>query len=238
MLKKFFATAIAACACALAFVLPSAAFAADPSAVYDGVEKAWHGEGLQQQDVLADFSGVMPGDTLVQNFELEVRNVEREVFVYMRPYGDDATLNALADIEFVISNEQGTSIAQGRIGDFTNQANGAIPIAVFPAADKLHLSIGLYAPTTLGNEFQGNAYALEWLFIAQEEGEEGAGSGGQDASGGIGQGGNSSSATSGDLFSKTNDASAAIVAVLAIVGIIAVAVIVVAIARLKGRSRR
>lgn len=237
MLKKFFATAIAACACALAFVLPPAAFAAGPSAVYDGAEKAWHGEGLQQQDVLADFTGVMPGDTLVQNFELEVRNVEREVFVYMRPYGDDATLKALADIEFVISNERGISIAQGRIGDFTNQ-DEAIPIAAFPAADKLHLGIELYAPTTLGNEFQGNAYALEWLFIAQEEGEEGADSSGQDASGGIGQGGNSSSATSGDLLSKTNDASAAIVAVLAIVGIIAVAVIVVAIARLKGRSRR
>ena len=36
MVKKFFATMIAACACALACVLPSTAFAADPSAVYDG----------------------------------------------------------------------------------------------------------------------------------------------------------------------------------------------------------
>lgn len=235
MVKKFFATMIAACACALACVLPSTAFAADPSAVYDGGEKAWHGEGLQQQNVIADFSEVLPGDTLAQEFDLEVRNVERTVSVFMRPYGDAATLAALADVEFLIANEQGGVIAQGMVGDFADQVETAFALGTFPAADSMHLCIELYAPTTLGNELQGKSYALEWMFIAQEDGEEGAGSGG-DGSGNTGQG-SLSSATSGDLLSKTNDATAAIAAVLGIVGIVAVAAIVLAIVRLRNRSR-
>lgn len=102
-------------------------------------------------------------------------------------------------------------------------------------SSSIHLRIELYAPTTLGNELQGKSYALEWMFIAQEDGEEGAGSGG-DGSGSTGQGG-SSSATSGDLLNKTNDASAVIAAVLGVVGIVAVAAIVLAIVRLRNRSR-
>lgn len=235
MVKKLFAMMVAVCACALACVLPSTAFAADPSAVYDGGEKAWHGEGLQQQNVIADFSEVLPGDTLAQEFDLEVRNVERAVSVFMRPHGDAATLAALADVEFLIANEQGGVIAQGVVGDFADQAESALALGTFPTADSMHLRIELYAPTTLGNELQGKSYALEWMFIAQEDGEEGAGSGG-DGSGNIGQG-SLSSATSGDLLSKTNDASAAIAAVLGIVGIVAVAAIVLAIVRLRNRSR-
>ena len=88
MVKKFFATMIAACACALACVLPSTAFAADPSAVYDSGEKAWHGEGLQQQNVLADFSEVLPGDMLVQEFNLEVRNGEIVLCRFSCVYAD------------------------------------------------------------------------------------------------------------------------------------------------------
>lgn len=235
MVKKFFATMIAACACALACVLPSTAFAADPSAVYDSGEKAWHGEGLQQQNVLADFSEVLPGDMLVQEFNLEVRNAERAVSVFMRPYADAATFAALADVELLVTNEQGNVIAQGTVGDFADQAESAIPIGAFSASGSTRLHIELYAPTTLGNELQGKSYALEWMFIAQEDGEEGAGSGG-DGSGNTGEG-SLSSATSGDLLSKTNDATAAIAAVLGIVGIVAVAAIVLAIVRLRNRSR-
>ena len=235
MVKKFFATMIAACACALACVLPSTAFAADPSAVYDSGEKAWHGEGLQQQNVLADFSEVLPGDMLVQEFNLEVRDAERAVSVFMRPYADAATFAALADVELLVTNEQGNVIAQGAVGDFADQAESAIPIGAFSASGSMRLHIELYVPTTLGDELQGKSYALEWVFIAQEDGEEGADSGGN-GSGGAGQG-SLSSATSGDLLNRTNDASAAIAAVLGVIGIAAVAAIVVAVARLRNRSR-
>lgn len=235
MVKKFFATMIAACACALACVLPSTAFAADPSAVYDSGEKAWHGEGLQQQNVLADFSEVLPGDMLVQEFNLEVRDAERAVSVFMRPYADAATFAALADVELLVTNEQGNVIAQGAVGDFADQAESAIPIGAFSASGSMRLRIELYVPTTLGDELQGKSYALEWVFIAQEDGEGGADSGGN-GSGGAGQG-SLSSATSGDLLSRTNDASAAIAAVLGVIGIAAVAAIVVAVARLRNRSR-
>lgn len=238
MVKKLFATMAAICACALALVLPAVAFAApadaSPTVVYDGGDKAWHGEGLQQQDVLADFSGVLPGDTLVQEFDLEVRNVERAVSVFMCPHGDAATLAALADVEFLVADEQGNVIAQGTVGDFVDQAEAALSLGTFSAADSMHLRIELYAPTTLGNELQGKAYAFEWMFIAQEDGEEGSGSDGGGL-GGAGQGG-SSSATSGDLLSKTNDASAVIAAVFGIIGIAAVAAIVVAVARSRNRS--
>ena len=230
MVKKFFATMIAACACALACVLPSTAFA-----VYDSGEKAWHGEGLQQQNVLADFSEVLPGDMLVQEFNLEVRDAERAVSVFMRPYADAATFAALADVELLVTNEQGNVIAQGAVGDFADQAESAIPIGAFSASGSTRLHIELYVPTTLGDELQGKSYALEWVFIAQEDGEEGADSGGN-GSGGAGQG-SLSSATSGDLLSRTNDASAAIAAVLGVIGIAAVAAIVVAVARLRNRSR-
>ena len=185
--------------------------------------------------MLADFSEVLPGDMLVQEFNLEVRDAERAVSVFMRPYADAATFAALADVELLVTNEQGNVIAQGAVGDFADQAESAIPIGAFSASGSTRLHIELYVPTTLGDELQGKSYALEWVFIAQEDGEEGADSGGN-GSGGAGQG-SLSSATSGDLLSRTNDASAAIAAVLGVIGIAAVAAIVVAVARLRNRSR-
>ena len=71
-MKRLLATALASFACAIACMMPAVAFAAPadggPAVVYDGSAKEWHGENLQAADVLANFSEVMPGDSLTQGF--------------------------------------------------------------------------------------------------------------------------------------------------------------------------
>lgn len=87
-------------------MMPAVAFAAPadggPAVVYDGSAKEWHGENLQAADVLANFSEVMPGDSLTQEFSLEARHVGREVTVYLRVKADEATLRALAAVPFKV----------------------------------------------------------------------------------------------------------------------------------------
>lgn len=160
-------------------MMPMAAFAAPgvggPAVVYDGAAKAWHGENLQPSDVLADFSEVMPGDVLTQEFALEARNVQREVTVYLRVSADAETVRALAEVPFRVietadAGGQETVVAEGVLGEIADAAKPAAKIATFTADGSMPLRIELSVPTSFGNEYQNKAYAPEWVFIAQEEG--------------------------------------------------------------------
>ena len=108
-------------------MMPAVAFAAPadggPAVVYDGSAKEWHrGENLQAADVLANFSEVMPGDSLTQEFSLDARHVGREVTVYLRVKADEATLQALAAVPFKVvetasADAQEAVLAEGVLGD-------------------------------------------------------------------------------------------------------------------------
>ncbi|MFQ9742112.1 MAG: hypothetical protein ACLRX5_06315 [Slackia sp.] len=141
-----------------------------------------------------------------------------------------ATLAALADVEFLVADEQGNVIAQGTVGDFVDQAEAALSLGTFSAADSMHLRMS-FTPHDARQRVARQGVRFQWMFCGRwRRGRRPDGGSGRRWSGG------SSSATSGDLLSKTNDASAVIAAVLGIIGIAAVAAIVVAVARLRNRS--
>lgn len=205
--------------CLLSFapVALAAPDADDPAVVYDAAAHAWHGENLQPENVMVGFDGVVPGDSLVQEFMLRVQHVRQPVSVFMRrdvPSAPaDAQSQVLAELDSVhyTAEVDGKVVSQGALGDLES---GNVPIAQFSADGSVDARIKLTVPVEHGNEFQQAAYALEWLFVAQEDGGTGPG----DGSGG-------SSAGSSDLLAKTGDDAASLVIPFAIVAVGALAIV-------------
>lgn len=170
MVKRLFAAMVAACAFVLAFGLPSAACAVpaavEPLVVYDGAAKAWHGENLQDQDVIATVADVMPGDALTQEFHLVVRHVERGVTLSMRPDASGAALDALGDMSIEVRDGEDALVARGTLAELAS-AEGA---SAYTADSARGLRITMTVPTSVGNESQGAEHAIAWIFTAQEDG--------------------------------------------------------------------
>ena len=182
----------------------------DPAVVYDAAAHAWRGENLQPEDVMVGFDGVIPGDSLVQEFTLRVQHVQQHpVSVFMRrdvPNAPaDAQSPAVAELDAVhyTAEVDGKVVSQGPLGDLEG---GNVPLAQFSADGEVDARITLTVPVDHGNEFQQTAYALEWLFVAQEDG----GAGSNDGSGGA-------AASSSDLLAKTGDDAVSLAVPFAIV---------------------
>lgn len=174
MVKRLFAAMVAACAFVLAFGLPSAACAVpaavEPLVVYDGAAKAWHGENLQEQDVIATVADVMPGDALTQEFHLVVRHVERGVMLSMRPDASGAALDALGDMSIEVRDGEDALVARGTLAELASAEGASLDLGAYTADSARGLRITMTVPTSVGNESQGAEHAIAWIFTAQEDG--------------------------------------------------------------------
>ena len=175
MLKKTVVTAIAACACALLCVMPTRAAAApgtaQPTVVYDGAAKAWHGEHLQEQDVVAAAGSVMPGDVIVQEFDVAARNVARGTTLSVRPNADAETLAVVSDMSIEIADESGATVARGVLGELASDQAEPLALGTYASDSVTSLHIRLFVPTSVGNEAQGRERTIAWVFTAQEDGD-------------------------------------------------------------------
>lgn len=171
MLKKLRLGACAVLACVLACAAPAYAAPAEPAVVYDGAAKAWHGENLQEQNVIATVADVMPGDALTQEFQLIVRHVERGVTLSMRPDAPGATLDALGDAAIEVRDAAGALVAQGMLAELASVEGAPLALGAYTADSARGLRITMTVPTSLGNEAQGQSYEIKWIFTAQEDGE-------------------------------------------------------------------
>lgn len=171
MLRKLRLGACAVLACVLACAAPAYAAPADPAVVYDGAAKAWHGENLQEQDVIATVADVMPGDALTQEFQLIVRRVERGVTLSMRPDASASTLDALGDAAIEVRDAAGALVAQGMLAELASAEGAPLALGAYTADSARGLRITMTVPTSLGNEAQGQSYEIKWIFTAQEDGE-------------------------------------------------------------------
>lgn len=186
MLRKLRLGACAVLACVLACAAPAYAAPAEPAVVYDGAAKAWHGENLQEHDVIATVADVMPGDALAQEFQLVVRHVERGVTLSMRPDAPGATLDALGDMPIEVHDGAGALVARGTLAQLASESGEPLALGSYPADATQRLRITMTVPTSLGNELQGQSHQIRWTFTAQEDGE-------------------SASAGSDDLLAQTGD---------------------------------
>ena len=173
-MKKLFAMMAAACACALALGSPSAVLAVpadgNPAVVYDGAAKAWHGENLQERDVIATVADVMPGDALTQEFDLVVRHVERGVTLSMRPDASGAALDALGDMAIEVRDGADALVARGTLAELASAEGAPLDLGAYTADSARGLRITMTVPTSVGNESQGAEHAIAWIFTAQEDG--------------------------------------------------------------------
>lgn len=186
-LSKLFG--IACAVLLLASIAPAVAHAApgEPVVVYDAAAHKWHGENLKTSDVMADFTDVMPGDVLVQQFSVRVDNAKAPVSVFMRRNVPSHAANAQAQEAGVLDGVQyvaevgGNVVAQGNLVDLLE---GNVAIARFSKSGSVPARITLSVPVEYGNEFQNAAYALDWLFIAQEDGASSPNGSGNSTTGG------------------------------------------------------
>lgn len=170
MLRKLLMGACAVLACALACAAPSYAAPAEPAVVYDGAAKAWHGENLQEQDVIATVADVMPGDALTQEFHLVVRHVERGVTLSMRPDASASTLDALGDAAIEVRDAAGALVAQGALAELASAEGAPLDLGAYTVDSARGLRITMTVPTSVGNESRGTEHAIAWIFTAQEDG--------------------------------------------------------------------
>lgn len=170
MLKKLRSGACAVLVCVLACAAPAYAAPAEPAVVYDGAAKAWHGENLQEQDVIATVADVMPGDAPVQEFHLVVRHVERGVTLSMRPDASGAALDALGDMAIEVRDGADALVARGTLAELASAEGAPLDLGAYTADSARSLRITMTVPTSVGNESQGVEHAIAWIFTAQEDG--------------------------------------------------------------------
>lgn len=159
-------------ACALLVLLAAMllvampAFAQQKAVVYDGTRKAWHGEGLEEQDVFMRFENVMPGDTLEHATSVRVDRPVSPVTVFVRLECAESDLEKLDGVACVLLAD-GLEVASGTLADI---AADAVKIGEFSVPGAVELRLQVLVPTSLGNEHQFIEYPLNWRFIAQEDG--------------------------------------------------------------------
>ena len=171
MLKKLRSGVCAVLACVLACAVPAYAAPAEPAVVYDGAAKAWHGENLQEQDVIATVADVVPGDALTQEFHLVVRHVERGVTLSMHPDASGAALDALGDMPIEVRDGADALVARGTLAELASAEGAPLDLGAYTADSARGLRITMTVPTSVGNERQGAEHAIAWIFTAQEDGD-------------------------------------------------------------------
>lgn len=187
--------------CALCFVVPEKAFAADvPTASYDAsTHEAAISHAGENGDLFANFKGLMPGDERDQDVNVQVRNARGTVRVYAQAFVNDASANLLEDVSLSVRSGDGAVVGDGSVGSVFSQP---VLIATFdkPGAEtvRLHLSV----PVSIGNEAADASCNVKWIVTFEDESGEYTAS---DSSGGASLGGGSSGDILGSVFSKTND---------------------------------
>ena len=149
------------------------AYAVDRAVVYDGARKAWHGEGLEEQDVFMRFESVMPGDTLEHDTSVRIDRPTAPVSIFVRLECSEADAEKLDDVDFSLLADNDV-VARGSLMEITE---AAVKVGTFSAPDSINLMLLIEVPTSLENEHQFIEYPLNWRFIAQEDGGEGPGGG-------------------------------------------------------------
>lgn len=202
--------------CALCFVVPAKAFAADvPTASYDvSTHEATISHAGENGDLFTNFKGLMPGDERDQDVNVQVGNARGTVRVYVQAFVDDASANVLEDVSLSARSGDGAVVGDGSVASVFSQP---VRIATFdkPGAETVHLHLSV--PVSIGNEAADASCNVKWIVTFEDDSGEYAASG---SSGGASLGGGSSGdASSGDIlgsvFSKTNDQARFIVIIAA-----------------------
>ena len=162
---------------------PALAAEGDPSITYDAAENVLTvGDGSGSTDLFAAFKGVVPGDTITQDVNIDLRNVSAPTRLYVRADAsrvDAATVAALSEGVTLSASFDATE------GVVAEDASGA-PLEVFasdqgvlvatvtePLATTMHLTLSV--STEVGNEVADLQASIPWIITVEEEDTDGEG---------------------------------------------------------------
>ena len=160
---------------------PARAAEGDPSITYDAATNTLTvGDGSGSTDLFANFKGVVPGDTITQDVNVDLRNVSAATRLYVRAdtsHVDQATVDALADgVILSVTFDQVDGVnATPQTGAPTNifATDGTyfVAEALRPMTTTMHLT--LTVDTSVGNEVSDLAARIPWIVTVEEEDDGG-----------------------------------------------------------------
>ncbi len=151
--------------------LPSSnVFAADqtPTVTYDAATGEFSYSNAPDGDLLANFKGLMPGDTVEQTVSIEVVNSQEVVAIYASAQYEDSEIEGIESVGLSVSFDETASQA-GTLGDAHGMGDSVL-LARFHGNGSQTGTVQVHVPPDLGNDTADTSHILTWQFTAQHEG--------------------------------------------------------------------
>ena len=162
---------------------PALAAEGDPSITYDAAENVLTvGDGSGSTDLFAAFKGVVPGDTITQDVNIDLRNVSAPTRLYVRADAsrvDAATVAALSEgVTLAASFDAAEGVvaedASGTPLEVLASDQGVlVATATEPLTTTMHLTLAV--DTSVGNEVADLQANIPWIITVEEEDTDGEG---------------------------------------------------------------
>jgi len=150
-------------------------FAADGKVTYSGNAGNFvfePGSEHSLTDLVPNFKGVMPGDTLTQKITVK-NNADNKVKVkiYMRSLGaheDSVEFLSQLGLKVAKSEENKMAYMFDAASNETAQLTDWVCLGTLYSGGEVNLDVTLNVPTSLDNEFQSKIGYLDWEFMIEE----------------------------------------------------------------------
>lgn len=181
-LSRLGAAALSAALLATALVVtPAMAAEGDPTITYDAAENVLTvGEGASATDLFAAFKGVVPGDSITQDVNIDLRNVSAPTRLYVRADTSRVPQTTIDALSSGVTLTASFDAAEGVVSEatsgsptevFASEDGVLVATVTAPTATTMHLTLAV--STEVGNEISGLEAEIPWIITVEEDDDTG-----------------------------------------------------------------
>lgn len=147
--------------------------AAVPTIVYDGEEKEFTLEHMEESDLFPEFKEMMPGDEATQDVTVRVEDTRQPVTVYLTAgKAAEETPEVFRHVRLTVRAE-GKIVSEGTLGT-PDEPGNAVELFTFGEPGEKDLEVTLKVDEEAGNELMDARAEVDWTFTVQDYGDEDA----------------------------------------------------------------
>ena len=153
--------------CSIIFLLSAVGVNAtgEPTVVYDGEQKEFTLVNVTDTNLFPLYENMIPGDNIVQNIVLKVKNLKETTRVYLRAECTDEVKKALEGTTIDVYCKDKLIVDDEVIFD-------DILVGKYNKKETSDLKSCINIPTSNDNEISDREYKIQWIFTVQEDFEE------------------------------------------------------------------